>query len=102
MKPPTKYENMRMNRAAAEYRAAHGPADAPIPAHGPDKTPAEPPKQPTMTVGGEKYAEAPWCEPFTCSGCAFARVDCRPANRIAERVFGGDCNDRHVIYVRAL
>ena len=56
MKPPTKYENMRMNRAAAECRAAHGPAGAAIPAL-PDKPAAEPTKPPTMTVDGVEYIE---------------------------------------------
>lgn len=99
MKPPTKYENMRMNRAAAECRAAHGPAGAAIPAL-PDKPAAEPTKPPTMTVDGVEYIEKP---SWGCPGCINHSRDgfCGLFGDVAKVAFGGTCDERAVIYVKA-
>lgn len=116
MKPPTKYELMRKNRARRKARADasgwgvsslrlnRGVIPAP---NWPDKTPAEPPKPPTMTVDGVDYVEAPPHDPMSCAGCAFRNSARRcfwaddAVSAFAKPVFGGDCSDRNVIYLKA-
>lgn len=55
---------------------------------------------PTMEIDGVPYREAP--ETDTCHGCAFFDSgNCRSRSSAAVPVFGGDCVDRNVIYIRA-
>ena len=66
---------------------------------------------PTMTIGGAEFVEAPEQCPSgdaesICTGCHFfSAADpwraCDEPMAAATAAFGGDCIDRHVIYVRA-
>lgn len=59
---------------------------------------------PSMVIEGVKYVEAPDIrkDKSTCEGCAFEKNDegCDEAYRMSREVFGGDCSDRSVIYIR--
>lgn len=63
----------------------------------------QPAPVPTMQIDGVRYREAP--ETDTCKGCAFYNgPHCAMARSIdseAGPVFGGNCVDRNVIYIRA-
>lgn len=63
---------------------------------------------PTLRINGEPYAEAKPTKPDhpiygTCAQCAFGLFPkmCIQAVKNAPSVFGGDCETRDVVYVRA-
>jgi hypothetical protein len=88
---PTKFEIMRWNRSAANARATWVVPAAPAPA------------VPVMEVGGELYREASTLgRSNDCKGCEYpGHLGCAPAWRAAEAAFGGNCEARRVIYIRA-
>ena len=105
MPRPTKFELMRANRDAADWRNR-------------DRAPSRenvkawvPPKQlaavPTMQVDGVRYREVQdnWSDTGACAGCAFQNApdgyQCLKVEPVAIEAFGGDCAERRVIYIRA-
>ena len=104
MTPPTKFELMRRNRSMAAYRAAKA-AESPAQvvskiAAGEYRAVLPPaPAVPTMKIDGASYREV---KADGCSGCAFVTQSrCRAIEPHTELAFGGPCEVRSVIYVRA-
>jgi hypothetical protein len=66
-------------------------------------TKAEEPVMPTMEIDGVRYREESVPGPTnTCKGCEYpGHLGCAPAWRAAEAAFGGSCEARRVIYIRA-
>lgn len=58
------------------------------------------PAVPTMVIDGVEYVEAP--ETSWCSGCAFKGEEdsCFGAEKKSISIFGDDCRQRSVIYIR--
>ena len=114
MNPPTKFEIMRRNRSMGAYRAAmaaessaqvvaklmsgqrrFNPRDTELFQSAPTPAPAVP----TMEIDGVRYREE---KSVGCSGCAFvSQSRCRAIEPATELAFGGPCEKRDVIYLRA-
>ena len=61
---------------------------------------------PQMVIDGVAYVEAPEADRFGggCFGCAMSPIfssACLTSSKTAIAAFGGECTDRHIIYIRA-
>lgn len=105
MSRPTKFDLMRANRDAADWRNRdRQPYQEAVKA---GVTAERLTAVPSMELYGVKYVEAP--ETNICDGCALngGGLNCRlpngwhDDNPLTLRAFGGGCMNRRVIYVRA-
>ncbi len=113
MNPPTKFQKMRQNREAYEWRTRDmtpysNAVKAGVTAERLLAAPLTPPAPavPTMEIDGVLYKEAPdnGQDTDACVGCAFQNTpgtyQCLEVEKAAIKVFGDECSTRRTIYIR--